>query len=219
MRVTGLMLSPSLGAARLAWQIGPPVCLCGGPPAVDRPPSQCAAPPASCPLCHALDPGQASPTGSLTRQRNRYSSSSSPQAGLHRRPPRHQRQLALGLLRRCALQVRQDLRNELRLLDAGDDLELSTTARAALDLYAEHSLQPSRPAHRHMPWRRRLGRFSARYQRLRRTPAPMRRRHRPPILTVRDVDVAGRDGVELIWLPPRSPNLNAFAERFVRAVS
>jgi hypothetical protein len=29
--------------------------------------------------------------------------------------------------------------------------------RAALDLYAEHSLQPSRPTHRHMPWRRRLG--------------------------------------------------------------
>jgi hypothetical protein len=29
--------------------------------------------------------------------------------------------------------VRQDLRNELRLLDAGDDLELPTTARTALD--------------------------------------------------------------------------------------
>jgi hypothetical protein len=55
------MLSPSLGAARLAGKIGPPVCLCGGTPAVDRPPSQCAGPPASCPLCHALDPGQASP--------------------------------------------------------------------------------------------------------------------------------------------------------------
>jgi hypothetical protein len=33
--------------------------------------------------------------------------------------------------------VRQDLRNELRLLDAGDDLQLATAARAALDLDTE----------------------------------------------------------------------------------
>jgi len=33
--------------------------------------------------------------------------------------------------------VRQYLRNELRLLDAGDDLQLATAARAALDLYTE----------------------------------------------------------------------------------
>src|SRR5271154_1959110 len=45
------------------------------------------------------------PTGSLTRQRNRYSSSSSQQAGLQRRPARPERQLALILLRRSALQV------------------------------------------------------------------------------------------------------------------
>jgi hypothetical protein len=35
--------------------------------------------------------------------------------------------------------VRQDLGNELRLLDAGDDLQLATAARAALDLDTEHS--------------------------------------------------------------------------------
>jgi hypothetical protein len=50
---------------------------------------------------------------------------------LQRRPPRHQRQLVLVLLRRCAPQARQDLRNERRLLDAGDDLELPTTALLA----------------------------------------------------------------------------------------
>ena len=72
-----------------------------------------AAPLAIRPPCPALEPGQARPTGSLTRQQNRYSSSSSPQARLRRRPPRPKRQLALGLLRRCALQVRQYLRNEL----------------------------------------------------------------------------------------------------------
>jgi hypothetical protein len=69
------------------------------------------------------------PTGSLTRQRNRDSSSCSQQPGLYRRPPRPERQLALILLRRCTLQVRQYLRNELRLLDAGDDLQLATAAR------------------------------------------------------------------------------------------
>jgi putative transposase len=26
----------------------------------------------------------------------------------------------------------------------------------------------------------------------------------------------GREGVEVIWLPPRSPNLNAFAERLLQ---
>jgi hypothetical protein len=57
------------------------------------------------------------PTGSLTGPPDRYSSSSSQQTGLRRRPPRPNHQLALGLLRRRALQVRQDLRNELRLLD------------------------------------------------------------------------------------------------------
>jgi hypothetical protein len=33
--------------------------------------------------------------------------------------------------------VRQYLRYELRLLDSGDDLQLATAARAALDLYTE----------------------------------------------------------------------------------
>jgi hypothetical protein len=84
------------------------------------------------------------PTGSLTRQRNRDSSSCSQQPGLYRRPPRPERQLALILLRRCTLQVRQYLRNELRLLDAGDDLQLATAARAALDLYTE---QPATLSH------------------------------------------------------------------------
>jgi hypothetical protein len=45
--------------------------------------------------------------------------------------------------------------------------------------------QKARPAHRHMPWRRWLGRVSDSCRRPRRTPAPMRRRHRRPILTVR----------------------------------
>src|SRR5271167_5016963 len=115
------------------------------------------------------------PTGSLTRQRNRDSSSCSQQHGLYRRPARPERRLALILLRRSALPVRQDLRNQLRLLDAGDDLQLPAAARAALDLYTEHSLQPSCPAHRHMPGRRRLDRISPRHRRRRCTPAPLRR--------------------------------------------
>src|SRR5271169_1066406 len=82
------------------------------------------------------------PTGSLTRQRNRYSSSSSQQAGLQRRPARPKRQLALILLRRSALQVRQDLRNELRLLDAGDDLQLPAAA----------PFEPAQAARRLVEW-------------------------------------------------------------------
>ena len=93
------------------------------------------------------------------------------------------RPLALGLLRHCALQVREDLRNELRLVDAGDDLELPTTAGTALDLDIEHSLQPSCPAHRHMPGRRRLDRISPRHRRRRCTPVPLRRFVGPPLST------------------------------------
>jgi hypothetical protein len=118
--------------------------------------------------------------------RKRYSSSSSQQAGVHRRPPRPNRQLALGLLRHAALQVRQYLRNELRLLDAGDDLELPTTARTALDLHTEHSLQPSCPTHRHMPWRRGLGRISARHPTASAHPGPDAQASPPP-----DTDCAG----------------------------
>jgi hypothetical protein len=37
-------------------------------------------------------------------------------------------------LRRRALQVREDLRDDLRILDAGNDLELAAAAGAAVDL-------------------------------------------------------------------------------------
>ncbi len=46
LRVTGLMLRPSLGAAWLAWKIWPPVGFCAEPLAVAGPPSQRAALPA-----------------------------------------------------------------------------------------------------------------------------------------------------------------------------
>ena len=46
LRVTSLMLRPSLGAAWLAWKIWPPVGFCAEPLAVAGPPSQRAAPPA-----------------------------------------------------------------------------------------------------------------------------------------------------------------------------
>lgn len=45
-----------------------------------------------------------------------------------------------------ALQMRQNLRDGLRLFDAGDDLELAASARAGLDLDAKDPLQPPRPA-------------------------------------------------------------------------
>jgi peptidoglycan/LPS O-acetylase OafA/YrhL len=55
LRVTSLMLRPSLGAAWLAWQIGPPVGFGAEPLAVAGPPNQRAAPPAWRPRRRSLE--------------------------------------------------------------------------------------------------------------------------------------------------------------------
>ncbi len=86
--------------------------------------------------------------------------------------PCRKRQLGLVLLRRRALPLSQNPRDDLRLRDAGNDLELAATANAALDLDAKHALKPSRPVHHHMPRGRPLGRISCRHWRLWRAPAP-----------------------------------------------
>jgi len=65
------------------------------------------------------------------------------------RRPHSERPLALILLRRLALEVRQDPRDELGLLDAGDDPQRPAAADAGLDLDARHPLQASRTDHRH----------------------------------------------------------------------
>jgi hypothetical protein len=75
---------------------------------------------------------------------------SSDQAPLHRGCQCPQRQLRRIRLRPRTPQGREDLRDELRLLNAGDDLEPTAAARTALDLNAEHALQAPRPAHRHV---------------------------------------------------------------------
>src|SRR5690606_5920409 len=54
------------------------------------------------------------------------------QAHLPRRRPRAERQLRLVVLRSGLLQVRKDLGNNRRLLDAGDDLQLAATAGTSL---------------------------------------------------------------------------------------
>ena len=94
------MLGSSLGAAWFAWQIGPPVGFCAEP----RPlPGRQISVPRRPQTAHAAARSirdKRTPTGSLTRQRNRDSSSCSQQPGLYRRPPRPERQLALILLRR-----------------------------------------------------------------------------------------------------------------------
>lgn len=41
---------------------------------------------------------------------------------------------------------------------------------------------------------------------------------RDPLFTVEFVETLGTIGVQLVKLPPRSPNLNAYAERFVRTI-
>ena len=41
---------------------------------------------------------------------------------------------------------------------------------------------------------------------------------RDPLFTKRFVDIIGAAGVEEVTLPPRSPNLNPYAERFVLSI-
>jgi hypothetical protein len=61
------------------------------------------------------------------------------------RRPRPERPLVLMQIRRRTLKVREDLRDDLRILDAGNDPEPAAAAGAGLDLDAEHALQvPSR---------------------------------------------------------------------------
>jgi hypothetical protein len=81
----------------------------------------------------------------------RHSFSSSPQPGRHRRRPRPERPLELFRLLRRALEVREDQRDDLEPLDAGDDPERAAAALAGVDLDAEHALEPLRPPHRHVP--------------------------------------------------------------------
>jgi transposase InsO family protein len=42
---------------------------------------------------------------------------------------------------------------------------------------------------------------------------------RDPLDTAQFLAVLGESGIESVKLPPRSPNLNAFAERFVRSIN
>jgi hypothetical protein len=88
------------------------------------------------------------------------------------------------LIRRALLQMRQNPRNGLRLLDAGDHLERPAAAGAGVDLDAKDALEALRPAHpdvaRDDQWVSCLIRtlpFAAH--------SPMRRRHRCAKLAVR----------------------------------
>ncbi len=82
------------------------------------------------------------------------------------------------LLQRRALQVREDLRDDLGLLDTGDDLQPAAATVTAVDLDAKHALQPPRPVHRDVTGRRRLAR--GRSHAARRAGGVGRRPHRPP---------------------------------------
>jgi hypothetical protein len=84
------------------------------------------------------------------------------------------------------LEVRQDLRDDFGLLDAGNDPELPTTAGAGVDLDAKDALQALRPAHRHVARGFRLVRVTDLIGSLPLAPhTPMRRRHRSAQLAVR----------------------------------
>ena len=103
---------------------------CGGPDRLN-PPLPAAGSPRK--IARLLHPGQRPartyPSRRALRQQDCPSSVSSKQAGLLRRGPRAERQLGLVLLRRRVLQVREDLRDHLRLLDAGNDRQLAAAAR------------------------------------------------------------------------------------------
>ncbi len=135
------MLRPSLGAAWRAWKVWPPVGFGAEPLAVAAHQASEPRRPHGAHACLHCS-GQAGPYRLAHRSMKsgltlKFTASWAAPAA----PALPKRQLALGLLR-STLQVREDLRNELRLLDAGDDLQLPAAARAALELHTEHSLQP-----------------------------------------------------------------------------
>jgi hypothetical protein len=69
-----------------------------------------------------------------------------------------------------------DLRDDLRFLHAGDDLEFPTAAGAVVDLDAKHTFESPGPVHRHVTRRRRLGRISGRLLRCPHAKVPQRHR-------------------------------------------
>jgi hypothetical protein len=87
------------------------------------------------------------PAGRVSGQPNRTASSGSQQTRLRRGRPRPERQLDPVLLWHRALQVREDLRDHLRLLDAGDVRKLPAAAGTALDLDAETQPTSLLPCH------------------------------------------------------------------------
>src|SRR5690606_31210814 len=141
------MFGPSLPAGGLARQSGGQAVPPDSPQAAAPRPPRLAARKSARPGPSPESRHAPAEAGRLTGQPNHPSPSSSNQARLPRRRPRPERQFGLVMLRRHALQVRQDLRDDLRLLDAGDDLELAAATGAALDLDAEHALQAPRPVH------------------------------------------------------------------------
>jgi hypothetical protein len=74
----------------------------------------------------------------------------SDQPGLSRRCPCPEGQLGLMLIRGRLLQMRQDPRNHLGLVDAGNHPELAAAADAQIDLDAEDALQALCPRHGHV---------------------------------------------------------------------
>ena len=73
---------------------------------------------------------------------------SAEQAGLRRRSTVRQQQRCSR--RRFFLQVRQDLLNDHRVLDAGNDPGCTSTDSARLNINLENPLQPLRPGHGRM---------------------------------------------------------------------
>jgi hypothetical protein len=69
------------------------------------------------------------------------------QLRMRRRCPCPEGQLGLARIRDALLHMRQNLRNDFRLLDAGDHPELATAAAALVDLDAEHALEALSPSH------------------------------------------------------------------------
>ncbi len=101
--------------------------------------------------CGTRRPAAARDVSGQRHHPSAFASGNSEQTGQRRRRACSERQFGRVPLRRGTFEMREDAGDDLRPLDAGDDVELAAATDAMSYLDAEYALEPPRQAHRHVP--------------------------------------------------------------------